>query len=306
MTTTSERVAPPRERRTLGPLAARWRDKLQHRLARCNDDWFGPRAFEATRWFGTPVMSIVCDDGPCTDLDKVVPVLAERRVRAVFAPVADQIGARGQMSATELRALVDAGHEVASHMDRHVPLHTRPAFEWSAAFGSSRARLEDACGADVTSLVYPFGHSSLAIRRIASRHFECALTTWQGINAGVLNRYAIRRHALGSHVPRHERHIAAYRLLLDQTAARSGWLVWMLHSAHPAHDTVQTQCLRQVIELAAERGIKVLTVKDAWRHRRAAILALERGVADARRHGVASIEPAQRGAASAQPAESHS
>lgn len=276
MTTTNDHACAVRAG---SPRPARWRDRLQHRLARCNDDWFGPRTFEAARWFGSPVMSIVCDDGPCTDLDKIVPALADRGVRAVFAAVADWVGTRTHMTAADLRALVDAGHEVASHMDCHVALHRRPAPEWSGAFASSRARLEDACGADVTSLVYPFGHTSVAIRRVAMRHFDCAMTTWQGINAGVLNRYAIRRHAIGSHLPRNARHMAAYRALLEQAARRSGWLVWMVHSAHPSHDSVQTKCLRQVIDLALERGIKVLTVKDAWRHRRAAIQALERDAA---------------------------
>lgn len=255
---------------------ARWLDKAQHRLARANDEWFGPRDFEAARWCGDPVISIVCDDGPLSDLSKVVPVLDRHRVQGVFAPVASWVGLDGRLGADDLRALAAAGHEIASHLDDHEPLHRRPEHTWPGALRKSRAVLADACGMDVTTLVFPHGHSSLAIRETTLDFYDCALTTWRGFNRGVFNRYAMRRMPFGSHLAPADRSPQAHRLMLKEILARPGWLIWMVHSAHLSHDEHQTQCLHAMLSLASQLGIKVMTIHDTWRHLRSARRAAQR------------------------------
>ena len=261
----------------------RWLNSVQHRLARANDEWFGPRDFEAARWVGAPVISIVCDDGCISDLLKVVPVLEAHRVPGVFAPVADWVGTSGHLSTADLRALARAGHEIASHMDQHAPLHRRPAHTWVAAFHASREALADACGSDVKTLVFPHGHNSLAVRQAAMRHYDCAVTTWRGVNRGIFNRFAIRRMPFGSYLQPADRNPLAYRFALEDLMAHPGWLVWMLHSANPAHDHTQTARLHEMLSMAAGLGIKVLTVSDTWRHQRSARRAADRreGIAQA-------------------------
>ncbi|MWG36699.1 polysaccharide deacetylase family protein [Halomarina oriensis] len=59
------------------------------------------------------------DDGYAADHDLIRPVLAERDARAVFAVVPSWVGKPGHLTAVELDALVDAGHEVAAHGRRH-------------------------------------------------------------------------------------------------------------------------------------------------------------------------------------------
>lgn len=250
------------------PPFARWLDRAQHRLARANDEWFGPREFEAARWYGDPVISIVCDDGCLSDLSKVVPVLDAHRVQGVFAPVASWVGTSGHMSAADLRALARGGHEIASHLDHHEPLHRRPEHTWQEAFQSSRAALSDACGTDVTTLVFPHGHNSLPVRQAALEHYDSALTTWRGFNRGVFNRYALRRVPFGSHLAPADRDPLAHRQLINDVLARPAWLIWMVHSANPSHDERQIDRLHAMLLLAAQLGIQVLTIHNTWRHLR--------------------------------------
>src|SRR5262245_35838177 len=259
---------------------ARWLDRAQHRLARANDEWFGPRDFEASCWYGTPVVSVVCDDGYVSDLSKVVPVLDAHAACGVFAPVASCVGESGYLSASDLRALARAGHEVASHMDLHAPLHRRPAHTWPAALHGSREALTHACGIDVTTLVFPYGHNSLAARQAAMRHYDCALTTWRGVNRGAFNRFAMRRLPFGSHLAPPDLRPDAHRIALHELAERPGWLIWMVHSANPSHDEIQSARLDDMLSLAAQLGIKVLTIHNAWRHLRSARRAADRDACD--------------------------
>lgn len=241
-----------------------------HAKDRLEETLLGLREFER---FSTPsesVLTIVCDDGELKDLD-VVDVLNERGVKGVFAVSPDLIGRPGFLSHEQLRTIRAAGHEIAFHGTTH------DAF---TAYADSRSLLEsvrdgmrqlhaEGLGAPST-LIYPFGSHNRAVRKAVSSVFDCAFTTWFGLNERRCNRYAIRRIPFGAYTGKLPATEEWYRALLDRSAAGHCWPTLMLHPSGPGHAKAHDDLLGRLIDHARERGVPVRTVSA---HLRAQALA---------------------------------
>lgn len=83
--------------------------------------------------------------------EKVLAFLAEREIRGTMFVVGEIAESHPQL----LRAVSAAGHEIALHGYRHVPLGKLDAASFAADIVRGRAVLEDACGAAVTGYRAP-------------------------------------------------------------------------------------------------------------------------------------------------------
>ncbi|MCV2370150.1 polysaccharide deacetylase family protein [Roseateles oligotrophus] len=237
--------------------------RLKHPIERAIDRCLPLREFERLQWQGPAAVSFVFDDGFAEDFEYGVKVLDEFGVKGVFAPSSDLVGSKGYLSASALREMALGGHEIASHMDSHTALWNRPAEQLPQALIRSRDELSLMVGKQVDCLVYPYGANTRRIRAEATQVYGSAFTTWTGLNAGVFNRYAIRRFAFGSHTKPGEDRLEHYLTLLQSARQANAWLVFMLHTHAPAHDAYQSDCLRRVIAQALESGVAVMTARDA-------------------------------------------
>lgn len=108
--------------------------------------------------------ALTFDDGHRSDHDIALPLLAKHGLHAHFFITAGwtkaQAGTRpGYMEASQLRALAAAGHTVGAHGWSHTLLtHCSPA-ELHHELTDSRAALEDALGAPVTTMSLPGGRA---------------------------------------------------------------------------------------------------------------------------------------------------
>lgn len=237
---------------------------LARRLARLGERLLPLRPFERLRLDGRPRLSFVCDDGRAEDLDKLAPVFAAAGVPASFAVTSGLVGAPGYMGAADLRALCAAGHEISCHMDRHEPVAGLDAAELAARMARADAALGVFPGY-TRCLVYPYGDNSRRVRQEAARRFACGVSAWPGLNAGLANRFALRRMAFGSYLGRHLPEGGHYLGLVEQAARRGAWLIFMLHAAHPDHDRAQGELLAAVLDRAGELGLPVQTLAQALR-----------------------------------------
>jgi peptidoglycan/xylan/chitin deacetylase (PgdA/CDA1 family) len=231
-----------------------------HAKDRIEETLLGLRDFERLATPKESALTIICDDGELKDLD-VVEVLNERGVKGVFAVSPDLIGRPGFLSYDQLRAIRAAGHEIAFHGTTH------DAF---TSFGDSRSLLEsvrdgmrrlhvEGLGAPST-LIYPFGSNSRAVRQSVSTVFDCAFTTWYGLNERRCNRYAIRRVPFGAYTGRLPATEDWYRSMLDRCAGGQCWPALMLHPSGPGHEKSHDALLGRLIDHARERGMSVRTV----------------------------------------------
>lgn len=228
-----------------------------HAKDRAEEALFGLRDFERLEPPKTAALTIICDDGELKDL-AIVDVLESRGVKGVFAVSPDLIGRPGFLSYEQLRGIRAAGHEIAFHGTTHDAFTGFPdARSLQDAVRDGMRRLHAEGLGTPATLIYPFGRNSRAVRKAVSGSFDCAFTTWFGLNQQRCNRYAIRRIPFGAYTGKLPATEEWYRGLLDRCAAGACWPTLMLHPSGPGHEKAHDDMLGRLIDYAQERGMPV-------------------------------------------------
>lgn len=125
------------------------------------------------------------DDGWADAVDTVAPILERLGIRASFYVCPGWWGGQHPgvagpagrlLDEAGARALHEAGHEVASHTLDHPDLRGCDDAALAAQLRDSKAAIEDAVGAPVRTLAYPFGLSDDRVRAAArDAGYELAL-----------------------------------------------------------------------------------------------------------------------------------
>ena len=103
-----------------------------------------------------PVM-VTFDDGSAGQYGLGMSELERHGFRGVFYIMTVSIGKPGYMSESELRALSDRGHVVASHSWDHKNVLHHDSADWRVQLAGSRERLEGITGRPVHHFAYPYG-----------------------------------------------------------------------------------------------------------------------------------------------------
>lgn len=231
-----------------------------HAKDRIEETVLGLRHFERMATPRQAALTIVCDDGELSDLD-VVQVLDRHGVKGVFAVSPDLIGRPGFLGYEQLRRLRADGHEIAFHGTTHDPFTGFPdRAALLESVGRGLRELEAQALGTPSTLIYPFGRHNRAVRQAMAQRFQCAFTTWFGINRNTANRYAIRRIPFGAYTGKLPATEAWYRGLLERCAAGNCWPTLMLHPAAPGHTAEHQALLSRLIEHAGSLGMPVRTV----------------------------------------------
>jgi peptidoglycan-N-acetylglucosamine deacetylase len=124
----------------------------------------------ACRFEGRDAVVLTFDDGPHADgTPAVLDVLARRGARATFFLVGEQV----RKAPGVARAIVDAGHEVALHGDRHVLLLRRRVASFAADLDRGSASIAEATGVVPTVYRPPYGvFSRRALAHVRARGLE--------------------------------------------------------------------------------------------------------------------------------------
>ena len=231
-----------------------------HAMDRVEECLLGLRPFERMETPKQPTLTVVCDDGELKDLD-IVEVLESRGVKGVFAVSTDLIGRDGFLNYEQLRNIRAAGHEIAFHGTTHEPFTSfADARSLREAVRDGMRRLHAEGLGTPSTLIYPFGRNNRAVRRAVSDTFDCAFTTWYGLNERRCNRYAIRRIPFGAYTGKLTATEEWYRALLARCAAGASWPTLMLHPSGPGHERAHDEMLGRLIDHARELGMAVRSV----------------------------------------------
>jgi peptidoglycan/xylan/chitin deacetylase (PgdA/CDA1 family) len=183
-----------------------------------NVDWFVPAlaahvpalagAYDIDRRFDSPQVALTFDDGPHPQgTPAVLEVLAAHGATATFFLVGEQVRARPALA----REIVDAGHEVALHGDRHTLLLRRRVASLEDDLRRAAEEIEDATGRRPVLYRPPYGvFSSGALRLVRRLGYRPLLwSTWgrdweRRATASSIARRATRRLGRGDVVLLHD------------------------------------------------------------------------------------------------------
>jgi peptidoglycan/xylan/chitin deacetylase (PgdA/CDA1 family) len=102
-------------------------------------------------------VSITFDDGWASDYEEAFPALRELHMRATFFVVPTLVGTPGYVTWGQLREMVAAGMEVASHSMTHPFMHRLDRAGLEREFGESKTIIEQRLGHPVRAASLPRG-----------------------------------------------------------------------------------------------------------------------------------------------------
>lgn len=148
------------------------------------------------------------DDGYRNFQDHALPVLKQYGYPATVFAVSGLLGQAARwladgganaplMSAAELRRLHQEGIDIGSHSATHPRLARLSIEDCRRELADSKAVLEDALGAPVTSFAYPSGNYTPEVRdAVREAGYQAALTCSRGSARTAPNLYEIPRKAI--------------------------------------------------------------------------------------------------------------
>lgn len=126
---------------------------------------------------------ITFDDGYENNYTKALPILQKYNYPATIFVVTGSVGATNYLSPQQIMALSNAGIEIGSHTDRHLPLATLSLEEVERELIVSKQYLEYLTLKTVKYLAYPNGSYNDKISNILKKTgYEGALTGVDGVN----------------------------------------------------------------------------------------------------------------------------
>lgn len=121
------------------------------------------------------------DDGNASDHDIALPALLARGLRADFFVLSGRIGQPGSLSATQIRALRDAGMGVGSHGVAHVKWPDLADADLSRELGGSKRAIEAILGQTVDMAGIPFGAwNGRVLRALQAAGYRAAYSSDRG------------------------------------------------------------------------------------------------------------------------------
>lgn len=126
------------------------------------------------------------DDGPHPTLTpKVLDLLAQRKIRAVFFLVGRQVESKHKGMRAILDRIIDEGHIVANHTMRHTDLCRSPEAAAAADLDGGREAIERATSISTDWFRAPFGvrcarlEAMLAARNLSHLHWDLDPQEWR-------------------------------------------------------------------------------------------------------------------------------
>uniref|UniRef100_UPI001112DD3B polysaccharide deacetylase family protein n=1 Tax=Cellulosimicrobium cellulans TaxID=1710 RepID=UPI001112DD3B len=110
-------------------------------------------------------VALTFDDGPTAETDRLLQILAEKRVTATFFMIGRNVAARPGTA----RAVVEGGHLAANHTWDHPRLTTLGDAAVRDQLERTQAAIRDATGTTPTFLRPPYGDVDDRVRSVATR-----------------------------------------------------------------------------------------------------------------------------------------
>ena len=213
-----------------------------------------------------PIVSFTFDDFPKSAVNNGARLLDENGVAGTFffcKSFADQTvdGIRYYESA-DLRALVEAGHEIGCHTAGHLRVSRFANGDIIDDIEANSAFLaEQLPDYTVSTFAYPFGDINMRTKTLLQNYFVACRSIHERLNVGMADLGTLRASKLYSAMTNADK----LRKLIRKAAAQNAWLILYTHDV----DEIPSPCgctpalLNIAIKMAIAEGCEILTIKDA-------------------------------------------
>lgn len=213
-----------------------------------------------------PVISFSFDDFPVSAHETGARILEDHGALGTFYAASGLIGQKRALwtiaGADSIRDLHERGHEIGLHTHSHRPSFLMDRRRFGADLAANRAALRRILPRlSNETFAYPFGLSSLSQKRTLGRLARASRSVQRGLNVGKVDLDFIRAYEMT------DRGLSVEELtqLLDDAAARNGWLVFLTHDIadKPTRFGASPRLLSAALLGAIRRGMDVLPIRDA-------------------------------------------
>ena len=214
-----------------------------------------------------PLVSFSFDDFPRSAFTIGGRVLEDHQARGTF------YAAIGLMNATnasgvehfteqDLEELVSRGHELGGHTVNHVSCRNTSlrVFRQEVLAGQEAVqRINRSSG--LCNFAYPFGHVTMAAKKVAGAASKSCRGNLAGINRLTTDLNLLRANCLygsGGLTPQ-------TKDLIAENARRSGWLIFYTHDVcdHPSAVGCTPEYLKAAIRCAVDSGARIVSISQA-------------------------------------------
>ena len=135
------------------------------------------------------------DDGYKDVYTYAFPILQKYNFKSNFYIISDSIGGDVYVTSEMIKNMSNSGLvEIGSHTVSHPLLHTLSKEEIDYELKSSKERLENIIGKEVTSIAYPSGGYNEDVLDIAKKYYKYGISTdWGKEKSNKLNQYKLKR-----------------------------------------------------------------------------------------------------------------
>lgn len=218
------------------------------------------RARPMTLALDRPALSVCFDDFPASAAHTGAALLERYSGRGTFYAaqgLADAEGPSGRNhTAEDLRRLAAAGHEIGCHTFSHSDCARRDAYDTLLDLARNRDALAEAGINDVRALAYPYGETSVALKKTLPPRFISARGVTPGLNVGTVDLAHLRAF------PLYDRTMPEAFDALARAAKRNAWMIAYTHDvADPASDYgVTPQAFDAFLAAARKAGVFIAPV----------------------------------------------
>ena len=225
-----------------------------------------------------PIISFSFDDFPRTAYTHGAPILEAHGVRGTYYVAMSLMNTSNELGEQfrrdDLDALLQRGHELASHTLHHVSGRALSCAAFCQEVEDGRQAIRQATGADPLNFAYPFGAVTLQTKRAlrfgpTPNGLSSARGIIPGLNGPELDLNLLRANSLygglGSASRAKNQAKNQAKKMIAENILRKTWLIFYTHDVQPNPSPYgcTPDLLEAVVEEAVQSGARVLTVQEA-------------------------------------------
>jgi peptidoglycan/xylan/chitin deacetylase (PgdA/CDA1 family) len=212
-----------------------------------------------------PIVSFTFDDFPRSAYLVGGSVLENFGMRGTYYAAFGLMNTANELgelfSPDDLHALLDKGHELATHTFSHISCRSVSCSEFRSDVEQGKRAIAELAGVDTANFAYPFGHVTLRTKKALALCLASARSVIPGLNGPEIDLNMLRANRLYGDMDISD----AVKDLIQKNVEQKGWLIFYTHDvrSNPSEYGCTPELLEFAVSAAARSGSRILTVQAA-------------------------------------------